>query len=110
MNTTSIFPTTVSGARPAASSSIAGLNPSARNSSLQQTEQNKSLSFAQIFDQLNQSQAGSDELLQRLSTGENLDIHQVMLSAEENDVNFKVALAIRDRLVEAYHEVMRMSV
>jgi len=67
-------------------------------------------SFAQALSQLSESQSGSDELLQRLATGEDLDIHQVMIAAEETDVNFKVALAIRDRLVEAYHEVMRMSV
>ena len=46
----------------------------------------------------------------KLAGGEDVDLHQVMIAAEENDVNFRVALAIRDRLVDAYREVMRMNV
>jgi flagellar hook-basal body complex protein FliE len=33
-----------------------------------------------------------------------------MIATEENDVNFRVALAIRDKLVDAYREMMRMSI
>ena len=46
----------------------------------------------------------------KLSSGQDVDLHQVMIATEENDVNFRVALAIRDKLVEAYRSVMQMSV
>jgi flagellar hook-basal body complex protein FliE len=69
-----------------------------------------SATFSQALDALNQSQAGSDALLQKLAAGENVDLHQVIIAAEQTDVNFRVAIAMRDRLVEAYHEVMRMNV
>jgi flagellar hook-basal body complex protein FliE len=39
-----------------------------------------------------------------------VELHQVMIAAEETDINFRVAMAIRDRLVEAYREVTRMAV
>ncbi len=66
--------------------------------------------FAQALEKLNDTQANSDDLLQRFAAGEDLDIHQVMIATEETDINFRVALAIRDRLVVAYREVMRINV
>ncbi len=66
--------------------------------------------FAQALDGLSQSQNESDSLIQQLAAGENVDLHQVMIAAEETDINFRVAMAIRDRLVEAYREINRMAV
>lgn len=67
-------------------------------------------SFEQVLSALDQSQQNADALVEKLSLGENVDLHQVMIGLEENDVNFRVALAIRDRLVEAYREIMRMQI
>jgi flagellar hook-basal body complex protein FliE len=63
-----------------------------------------------VLNSLNASQNTADSLLQQLAAGQDVDLHQVMIAAEENDVNFRVAMAIRDKLVDAYREVMRMSV
>ena len=46
----------------------------------------------------------------KLAAGEEVELHQVMISAEQTDISFRVAMAIRDKLVEAYQETMRMSV
>ncbi|MGZ9234889.1 MAG: flagellar hook-basal body complex protein FliE, partial [Anaerolineales bacterium] len=64
--------------------------------------------FENMLSSLNQSQLNSDALIQKLAQGENVDLHTVMIGMEENNVNFNVALGIRDRLVEAYREIMRM--
>lgn len=64
----------------------------------------------QALDSLSQTQNNSDALLQKLSAGESVDLHQVMIAAEQTDIGFKVAMAMRDKLVDAYHEIMRMSV
>jgi flagellar hook-basal body complex protein FliE len=69
-----------------------------------------SQTFQQALDALSQSQQNSDELMQKLALGEDVELHQVMIAAEQTDVNFRVAVAIRDRLVEAYREIMRMAV
>ena len=66
--------------------------------------------FQQALDGLNTSQSNSDALIRQLSAGENVDLHQVMISTEEADISMRVALAMRDKLVDAYHEIMRMSV
>jgi flagellar hook-basal body complex protein FliE len=67
-------------------------------------------SFGDVLNSLNQSQQTSDQLVSQLASGENVDLHNLMIAAEENDINFRVTMAIRDHLVDAYREVMRMSV
>jgi flagellar hook-basal body complex protein FliE len=67
-------------------------------------------SFEDMLSSLNESQQNSDNLMAQLSRGEDVDLHTVMIGLEENNVNFNVALGIRDKLVEAYREIMRMQV
>jgi len=66
--------------------------------------------FNELLQSLSQSQNESDTLLQKLAAGEDVDLHQVMIASEKTSVSFQVALSIRDRLVEAYREVMRTNV
>lgn len=66
--------------------------------------------FESMLNSLNESQNNADNLLQQLAMGENVDLHDVTIGLEENDVNFRVAMAIRDKLVEAYREMMRMQI
>ncbi len=67
-------------------------------------------SFGQALDSLNSQQASSDQLIQQLAAGENVDVHNVMISATQTDVAFRVAIAMRDQLVQAYQEMMRMQI
>lgn len=69
-----------------------------------------SQTFSDILNGLNESQAAADNLVQQMAAGEDVDLHEVMIALEENDINFKVAMGIRDKLVDAYREVMRMQV
>ncbi len=88
---------------------IAGINstqkPTASGSAQELTQ-----SFGDMLSSLNQSQQTTDNLMTQLAQGEDVDLHTVMIALEENNVNFNVALGIRDKLVEAYREVMRMQV
>ena len=88
--------------------SVSGLQSSGKTANDAVNQIGKS--FNQIIDSLNQSQENADSLVQQLSAGEDVDLHDVTIGLEENDVNFRVAMAIRDKLVEAYQEVMRMQV
>ena len=67
-------------------------------------------SFGQIIDLLNTSQQSADSLVEQMASGGNVDVHDVTIGLEENDVNFRVAMAIRDKLVESYQEMMRMQI
>lgn len=83
---------------------------STQKSSASSNTQQIAKSFEEMLTNLNQSQLNSDNLVEQLSRGEDVDLHTVMISLEENNVNFNVALGIRDKLVEAYREIMRMQV
>ncbi len=72
--------------------------------------QNIETTFEQALQSLSQSQADSDQLIEKLAAGENVDLHQVMIASEQMDIQFRIALSIRDKLVETYKEVMRMAV
>ena len=88
---------------------LQGINSSQKPSASSNIEQ-VGQTFENMLTSLNQSQQNSDTLMQQLAQGENIDLHTVMIGMEENNVNFNVALGIRDRLVDAYREIMRMQV
>jgi flagellar hook-basal body complex protein FliE len=90
-------------------STIRELNPSQKSAASGSAKQIGE-TFESMLASLNQSQSNADGLIQKLAQGENVDLHTVMIGMEENNINFNVALGIRDRLVEAYREVMRMQV
>jgi len=62
------------------------------------------------LDTLAETEAHSDDLMARLAAGEDVDIHEVMIAMEETNVQFRVAMACRDHLVDAYKQIMNMSV
>src|SRR5690349_2384634 len=54
------------------------------------------------------SQADSTSL--SLAKGDPIDIHEVMLANEQASLGFSLAMQVRNKLVDAYTEIMRMSV
>lgn len=66
--------------------------------------------FGGALNRLTETQAESDRAIEQLLAGENVDLHQVMLSVEKTDIAFRVALQLRNKLVQAYQEIMRMQV
>ena len=91
-------------------SRIGGLGQLNRQDKTQPSAGQVGKTFNEALESLNQSQTNSDQLIEKLAAGENVDIHQVMIATEQTDINFRIAMAIRDRLVEAYREVTRMTV
>lgn len=66
--------------------------------------------FDQVLNSLSATEQNSDSLMARLSAGEDVDLHDVMIATEQTDVSFRVAMSIRDKLVDAYKELTRMSI
>ncbi|MBD8068303.1 flagellar hook-basal body complex protein FliE [Bacillus sp. PS06] len=59
---------------------------------------------------VNQAQGASDAMTEKLVKGENVDLHEVMITAEKASVTLLTTIEIRNKVVEAYQEVMRMQV
>lgn len=63
-----------------------------------------------LIDKVGQLEKNADESIQKLITGEIESIHQVMIAAEEASLAFHLMMEIRNKLVEAYQEIMRMQI
>lgn len=61
-------------------------------------------------EELNRLQHNADDAVNRLALGEAVDLHNVTIAVEEASVAFQLAMQVRNKLVEAYQEVMRMQV
>lgn len=52
----------------------------------------------------------SNRQIQRLATGETKNIPEVLIAAEKSSVAFKLMLQVRNKIIDAYQEVMKMQV
>lgn len=59
---------------------------------------------------VNDLQKEADKSIEELATGEKRDIAQTMIAVEKANISFELMTQIRNRIVEAYQEVMRMQV
>ncbi len=57
---------------------------------------------------VNSLQSKADESIEKMAAGEINDVHQVMNASEEAKVAFNMMMEIRNKVMEAYQEVMRM--
>ena len=74
----------------------------------------KGLSFTDILkdsiNEVNKNQGESDHAIKELVAGRTKNIHETMLSIEKADASLKMAMQVRNKILEAYREVMRMQV
>ncbi|WP_025785052.1 flagellar hook-basal body complex protein FliE [Sporosarcina sp. D27] len=59
---------------------------------------------------VNSAQVQSDVMTEKLVRGENVDLHNVMITAQKASVALNATMEIRNKVIEAYQEVMRMPV
>jgi len=78
------------------------------------TDKGKDVSFEQTLKgfvkDVDQAQKFAGESVEKLLTGEIKDIHDVMIAVEKAGTSFELMMEIRNKMVDAYREVMRMQV
>ena len=60
--------------------------------------------------EVNQAQHRADDAVRRLATGETDNVHQVMVALEEASISLQFSLQVRNKVIEAYQEIMRMQI
>lgn len=73
-----------------------------------QTTQQFSTFLKDSINELNNTQRASDIATEKLAKGENVEIQDVMITAQKASITMQTALEIRNKAVEAYQEMMRM--
>jgi len=66
--------------------------------------------LANTVGRVNQDLVQADQGIQQLATGEVGNLHQVMVSLEQARIGLQLVVQVRNRLLEAYQEVLRMQV
>ena len=59
---------------------------------------------------VNEQQNTSDMMTQKLISGGDVDLYEVMVAAQKASITLNTTIEIRNKAVEAYQEIMRMSV
>jgi len=60
--------------------------------------------------QVRSLQQDADRAIESLATGGPATLHDTMLALQKADLSFRLMMQVRNKIVEAYHEVLRMSV
>jgi flagellar hook-basal body complex protein FliE len=60
--------------------------------------------------EVNQLQQKADQAITALATGDKASLHDTMIAMEQADVSFRLMMQVRNKIVDAYQEIMRMQV
>ena len=101
---------------------ISGLNPSAFVPQISPGSAANGLSGASgpgssfgsvvrdAVESLDQSQKASAQEIAKAVTGESPDLHKTIIALQTADLGFQFALQVRNKVISAYEEIMRMQV
>ena len=60
--------------------------------------------------QVNNLQKEADQAIHGLVVANEKDIHETMIAMEKADISFKLVMTVRNKLIGAYEEIMRMNI
>lgn len=66
--------------------------------------------LSQSIQQVDQAQKVSDQMTAGLVSGNVENVHEVMIAAQKASLSLELTMQVRNKMVEAYQEVMRMQV
>ena len=96
------------GAGPAAMDALAGAPPVTSSPSASRVDFGAALDSG--IQQINQKVQSADSMPLDLLSGKVNDFHEIAVQLKDAELSFKFAMEIRNKLVDAYREIMRMSV
>lgn len=59
---------------------------------------------------VNDLQKQSDQEIQKIMSGESQDLHTTVIAMQKADLSFQMMMQVRNKIVQAYQEIMRMPV
>ena len=66
--------------------------------------------FKSFVEWVNEKQLKSKNLKKRVLRGEDIPLHQIVLDAEKAKVALNLLIEVRNKLLEAYNELMKMQI
>jgi flagellar hook-basal body complex protein FliE len=59
---------------------------------------------------VSQKQSAANDTVNALLSGQNVSLHQTMISMEEASLSFQMMVEVRNKLLDSYQELMKMQV
>lgn len=91
---------------------ISGIGPSNIQRPQDEKTNKKVPDFSEIlkeaFDKVNQVQKNAEKMASDFALGKISNIHEVIIEAEKATIALRLTTEVRNRIVEAYREIMRM--
>jgi flagellar hook-basal body complex protein FliE len=84
--------------------------PAAAPTGTEKTQPDFGAWLSQQIASVNQSVTDADTQVRHLAAGDATNLHQVMISLEKAKLSFEMALQVRNKLLDAYQEIMRMQI
>ena len=66
--------------------------------------------LTESIEKVNEAQQSADHSIKELAAGRTKNIHDTMLQIENADVSLKLMMQVRNKVLDAYKEIMRMQV
>lgn len=62
------------------------------------------------MNEINQLQLDADQAINNVELGNSGSIHEAVVALEKADLSFRTMMQVRNKIIEAYQEIMRMQV
>ena len=66
--------------------------------------------LSESLNKVNDLQKEADRAIEDFATGKTRNIHETMIAVNKADLAFRLTMQVRNKIVEAYQEVMRTQV
>jgi len=63
-----------------------------------------------MISDINSLQTEADQAIAKVQLGNTGSIHEAMIALEKADISFRAMMQVRNKILEAYQEIMRMQV
>ena len=87
-----------------------GLGESAQPLSIGQASGPFENMLSQFVGEVSARQSAGADAVHGLLSGKNVSLHQAMISMEEANLSFQMMVEVRNKILDSYQELMRMSV
>jgi len=99
-------------ARPIADAELQTLSPATKPEITPATQPADSFAnmLGQLVNDVNAKQSAASQAVNGLLSGQNVSLHQAMISIQEASTSFQLMVEVRNKLLDSYQELMRMQV
>lgn len=89
---------------------VSQTNNVSRMNTPMEAQQSFAETLKEAINSVNDYQVQSDTLTDKLIQGENVELHDVMIAAQKASITLNATVEVRNKVIEAYQEIMRMTV